>query len=152
LTARIRCRILIRMARIALLLTVVGVVAGVALVQPSKASAGWCWPDCSDYGFLTWSTSTNNGCWYRSGAVCSGWSYWSVNGVSKTCYPDCNVSGYTTGQILYGFENSERIRGRFTVASGKFYVSPSGLGMGGYLRAHVTWWSGVSQINAAVIG
>jgi hypothetical protein len=38
------------------------------------------------------------------------------------------------------------------VATGKFYISPTGLGMGGYLRAHVTWWSGVSQLNAAAIG
>jgi hypothetical protein len=140
------------MTRIAFVLALVIAAAIVALAQPAKASAGWCWPDCSNYGLLNWSTSTYNGCWYRSGEVCSGWAYWSVNGVSKTCYPGCDGNGNTTGQVLYGFENSQRIRGRFTVAHGRFYISPAGLDMGGYLRAHVTWWAGVSQINAAAIG
>lgn len=140
------------MSRIALLVAVAVGVSVVALAQPSKASAGWCWPNCSSYGLLGQSTSTYNACWYRSGEVCSGWAYWSVNGVAKTCYPGCDGSGNTTGQILYGFESYDKIRGRFTVGTGKFYISPSGLGMGGYLRAQVTWWSGVSQINAAAIG
>jgi hypothetical protein len=140
------------MSRIALLVAVVAGASVVGLAQPSKASAGWCWPNCSSYGLLGQSTSTYNACWYRSGEVCSGWAYWSVNGVAKTCYPGCDGSGNTTGQILYGFESYDRIRGRFTVGTGKFYISPAGLGMGGYLRAQVTWWSGVSQINAAAIG
>jgi hypothetical protein len=140
------------MTRIALLIALVGAAACVALAQPSKASAGWCWPDCSNYGILNWNTTTYNGCWYRSGAVCSGWSYWSLNGVSKTCYPGCDAYGNTTGQILYGFENGDRIRGRFTVRSGKFYISPGEVGMGGYLRSQVTWYAGTSQVNVAAIG
>jgi hypothetical protein len=140
------------MTRILLLLTLVASAAILALAQPSRAEAGWCWPNCSSYGLLNWNTSTYNGCWYRSGEVCSGYAYWSVNGVSKTCYPGCDANGNTTGQILYGFESYDRIRGRFTVRTGKFYIAPGDVGMGGYLRSQVTWWSGVSQVNVAAIG
>ena len=82
-------------------------------------------------------TSSNNGCWYSGGEVCSGWSYWSLNGVSKTCYPGCDYWRQTPGQILYGFENFERIRGRFTVSSGTRYIRPAEVSMGGYLRSFV---------------
>jgi hypothetical protein len=140
------------MRRIALLLLLAAVASVVALTAPSNASAGWCWPNCSNFGLLGPSTSTYNACWYRSGEVCSGWSYWSLNGVAKTCYPGCDGSGNTTGQILYGFESYSTIRGRFTVRTGKHYISPGDVGMGGYIRAQITWWSGVSQINAAAIG
>lgn len=97
-------------------------------------------------------TSSGNGCWYYS-EVCSGWSYWSLNGVLKTCYPLCDGYNSTSGKILYGYENTERIRGNFTNSAGKRYVQPGDLGMGGYLRAQVSWWSGTaSQINVAVAG
>ncbi len=144
-------RILLDMSRIALLLTLVCAAAVVALAQPSRASAGWCWPNCSSYGFLGPGTSTNNGCWFY-GEVCSGWGYWYLNGVSKTCYPGCNW-GETSGQILYGFENAQRIRGAFTRSVGHRYIQPGDVGMGGYLRAQVTWWSGTaSQINVGAAG
>jgi hypothetical protein len=124
-----------------------------ALAQPSRASAGWCWPNCSGLGFLSQGTSTYNGCWYSSGEVCSGWGYWSTNGVVKTCYPGCDYYGNTTGKILYGFENSSRIRGSFTTASNHFYIQPYMVGMGGYLRSQVAWWGGpASQINVAAVG
>jgi len=152
LTRRFGARILVVMSRIASLLALVSAAVVVGLAQPSDAAAGWCWPSCSTYGLLGQSTSTRNGCWYSSGEVCSGWNYWYLNGVVKTCYPSCDAWGNTTGQILYGFENGDRIRGRFTVRVNRFLIQPAELGMGGYLRAQVAWWSGVSQINVAAAG
>ncbi|OAI54669.1 hypothetical protein AYO48_01045 [Gaiella sp. SCGC AG-212-M14] len=140
------------MTRLALLFSVIAAAAAIGLAQPSGAAAGWCWPSCSGYGMLGPGTSTANGCWYYS-EVCSGWGYWYLNGVSKTCYPGCDRYNGTNGKILYGYENRDRIRGNFTTYYGKRYVQPGELGMGGYLRAQVTWWAGTtSQINVAVAG
>ena len=50
--------------------------AAFALVQPAPAAAGWCWPNCSAFGFLGQSTSSNNGCWFSSGEVCSYYGAW----------------------------------------------------------------------------
>ena len=138
------------MQRIAFLLALVCVGLVIGLARPSHASAGWCWPSCSTYGVLTpWTTSN---CWYYA-AVCSGWWYWYVNGETKTCWPSCDPYGNTYGEILYGFENSERIRGRFTAWAGSRHIQPGDVGMGGYLRAQVTWWSGQSsQLNVAAVG
>jgi hypothetical protein len=127
--------------------------AVVALARPASASAGWCWPDCSNYGFLSQWTSTNNGCWYSSGEVCSYYGYWFNMGIAKTCYPGCDWNYNTRGVVLYGFENRERIRGVFTAKANTVYVRPSELGMSGSLRVQVTWYSGpASRLNAAAIG
>lgn len=135
------------MHRIAFVLALICIGLVVGLAQPSNASAGWCWPTCSSYGFV--GPGTWGDCWYTT-EVCSGWNYWSVNGESKTCYPWCDAFGMTSGQILYGFENWERVRGRFTYYSGTRHILPSDVAMGGYLRAQVSWWSGpASQLNAA---
>jgi hypothetical protein len=125
----------------------------VALARPASASAGWCWPNCSNYGYLGQSTSTHNGCWFSSGEVCSYFGNWFNIGVAKTCYPGCDWNYNTTGVILYGFENRDHIRGRFTSSAVRtVYVRPSELSMSGLLRAQVTWYAGVSQLNAAAIG
>lgn len=125
----------------------------VALARPATASAGWCWPSCSSYGYLGQWTSTNNGCWYSSGEVCSYYGYWFNVGIHKTCYPGCDWNYNTTGVILYGFENHDRIRGYFTSKANTVYVRPSELYMSGALRAQVTWYGGpASQLNAAAIG
>jgi hypothetical protein len=125
----------------------------VALARPATAAAGWCWPSCSSHGYLGQSTSTNNGCWYSSGEVCSYYGSWFNIGIDKTCYPSCNWNYQTTGVILYGFENRDRIRGRYTVKADTLYVQPSELGMSGSLRAQVTWYGGpASRLNAAAIG
>jgi hypothetical protein len=127
--------------------------AVVALAKPAPASAGWCWPTCSNYGFLGQWTSTNNGCWYSSGEVCSYYGYWFNMGIAKTCYPGCDWNYNTTSMVLYGFENRERIRGRLTVKADTVYIQPSYVGMSGSLRAQVSWYSGpASQLNAAAIG
>jgi hypothetical protein len=153
LTARVRGCILDVMSRVLFVIALCCTAAVVALAQPSRASAGWCWPNCSTYGLLYVWTSSGNGCWYSGGEVCSGWSYWSLNGVSKTCYPGCDYWRQTPGQILYGFENSARIRGSLTRLPGTWFIHPSDVGMGGYIRAQVTEWQGtVSQINAAAAG
>jgi hypothetical protein len=144
--------ILVDMKRIAFFFALFAAVVCVGLAQPSTASAGWCWPNCSDYGMLGPGTTTWNGCWYSGSEVCSGWGYFYLNGVKKSCYP-CDSTYPTSGKILYGFENSARIRGNFTMSPNTLYVRPSDLGMGGYLRAQVTWWSGTSsQINVAAAG
>jgi hypothetical protein len=142
------------MKRILLLLIACGVAAAAfALARPAPASAGWCWPTCSTYGFIGQWTSTNTGCWYSSGEVCSYYGNWFNVGVAKTCYPGCDWNYNTTGVILYGFENHDRIRGRFTSrASNTLYVRPYELGMSGLVRAQVTWYAGTSQINTAAIG
>lgn len=127
--------------------------AVVALARPATASAGWCWPSCSSNGFLGQWTSTNNGCWYSSGEVCSYYGYWFNVGIAKTCYPGCDWNYNTKGVVLYGFENHDRIRGHFTVKADTVYVRPSELYMSGALRAQVTWYGDpVSQLNAAAIG
>jgi hypothetical protein len=145
---------LVRMKRIVLLfITCCCAAAVVAVARPASASASWCWPTCSTYGFLGQWTSTNTGCWYASGEVCSYYDNWFNIGVAKTCYPGCDWNYNTTGVILYGFENHDRIRGRLTSkAWNTVYVRPSDLGMSGLVRAQATWYAGTSQLNAAAIG
>lgn len=147
------------MKRILLLLVIAGAALLVGLSKPGDAAAGWCWPTCSTYGKLGPSTSTRNGCWYGYGEVCSGWSYFSVNSVYKTCYPYCQPDPTTPARILYGFENGVRIRGRLTYDAYLHRIEPRDVGMGGYLRAQVNWWpneegypTDASEVNIAAIG
>jgi hypothetical protein len=143
------------MKRTALCVIACACVAAVAaLAGPSSASAGWCWPSCSSYGYLGPSTSTYTGCWFSSGEVCSYYDSWFNVGLAKTCYPGCDWNYNTTGVVLFGFENHDRIRGRFTVKGAvTLYVRPSEVSMSGLLRAQATWYSGpASQVNAAAIG
>lgn len=138
--------------------TLVALVLALAVAggRAPRAEAAWCWPDCSSFGKLGAVTTTFNGCWYSYGEVCSGWNNWLVNGVKKTCYPYCNPFPYTTAQLLFGFENSLRIRGRVTYAADTYRIFPADVGMGGYLRAQVSYWPGPgrpdpSEINAAAL-
>jgi hypothetical protein len=141
------------MTRFALLFALCCTAVIVALVSPSRASASWCWPNCSGYGYLGPSTSTYNGCWFSSGEVCSYYGYWFNMGIAKTCYPGCDWNYNTQGVVLYGFENHDRIRGYFTAKADTVYARPSYLGMSGSLRAQVTWYGGpASQLNAGAIG
>jgi len=142
------------MKRIVFLVIALVVATAIAtLARPAPASAGWCWPNCSGYGYLGPSTSTNNGCWYSSGEVCSYYGYWFNTGIAKTCYPGCNWNYQTTSMVLYGFENRERIRGRLTVKADTVYLRPSEVSMSGSLRAQVAWYAGpASQLNTAAIG
>jgi hypothetical protein len=125
--------------RLLLLVAIAVSAVAVSLVHAQPARAGWCWPDCWHYGLLSPGTSSYNGCWYSGGEVCSGWGYWTLNGIDKQCYPSCSL-GQTTALVLYGFENSQTIRGRFTDYAGIYRVRPLDVSMGGYLRAQVNWW------------
>jgi hypothetical protein len=114
------------------------VALAIAAAAPSSARAAWCWPDCSGFAWLGPGTSTYNGCWYATGEVCSGWNTWSANGINKACAPICN-DGWTGARVLYGFENSERIRGFYTFYSGARYIYAYQVGMCCYLRAQASW-------------
>jgi hypothetical protein len=148
-----RC-ILEHMKRFVLFVTACVCVAAVAaLARPTAASASWCWPSCSSYGLLGQSTSTYTGCWFSNGEVCSYYNSWFNLGMAKTCYPGCDWNFNTTGVVLYGFENHDRIRGRFSSRGAvTLYVRPADLSMSGLLRAQVTWYAGTNQVNAAAIG
>jgi hypothetical protein len=129
------------MKRLLVLASFVAAISISAAVRSDAARATWCWPACgsSNYGALAWGTSTHNGCWYSSGEVCSGWNYWTINGVDKRCWPVCD-GYYTHALILYGFENRSTIRGRFGDYTSVYRIRPADVSMGGYLRAQVNWW------------
>ncbi len=117
----------------------------IAVAAPGEARATWCWPspypNCSaSYGILGIGTTTGNGCWYAYSEVCSGYNYFINNAIVKLCYPwqDCPL-GDTGSTAYYGFENADRIRGRYTFYSGTFNIQPTDVGMGGYLRAQAKW-------------
>ena len=144
------------MKRLLVIIVIVIAASTVAGVRANLARA-WCWPNCTGYGVLGPSTSTNNGCWYAYGEVCSGWNYWAMNGIDKKCWPVCWYY-YTQARVLYGFENFNTIRGRFTDTASTFWIRPSDVSMGGYLRAQVNWWpyydgrqSYASLLNAGAI-
>jgi hypothetical protein len=145
------------MKKLLALIAIVAATFAAAGVRSSVASAAWCWPTCSGYGVLASNTSTNNGCWYWYGEVCSGWNYWTINGIDKACWPVCS-GYYTHALVLYGFENRSTIRGRFTDYTGTYRIRPTDVSMGGYLRAQVNWWpysdgrtSYSSKLNAGAV-
>lgn len=112
----------------------------ISLARGEDAAAAWCWPTCSTFGMLGPGTSNYNGCWYAGGEVCSGWGYWTSNGINKTCYPGCTNGMYSQARVLYGFENRNVIRGYIIDNIGPQYIFPPDVGMGGYLRAQANWW------------
>jgi hypothetical protein len=140
-----------------LALTVIVAAASLTAAARPDVARAWCWPSCSTHGVLGSSTSTHNGCWYAYGEVCSGWNYWTMNGIDKRCWPVC-YGYYTHGLVLYGFENKSTIRGRFTDYAGIYRIRPVDVSMGGYLRNQVNWWpysdgrtSYASSLQAAAV-
>jgi hypothetical protein len=121
-----------------ILATATVVLATLVVVTPAPADAAWCWPSCDTFGWLGPGTSTNNGCWYAAGEVCSGWNTWTANGINKACAPVCS-NGWTGARVLYGFENNNAIRGRYTYYEGVRYIYPYEVGMCCYLRAQASW-------------
>lgn len=122
------------MTSVARFLVVVALGAG-ALATPATAHALWYYLDTlGNYGDLAQGSSNDPDCiWYRGSAGCTGWNYWDYN------------EGETTqgqGTILVGFENDTTIRGREIGTFDYTVEFPSWWGMGGYLKCHVTWWSG----------
>lgn len=77
--------------------------------------------------------------WYRGQAACSGWNYWYQNQYSKQTNCGCSFT------YLLGFENNNTIRGNWISQSVTYLnVAPVDVGMGGYLKAHITYWSGTA--------
>lgn len=106
-------------------------VAVVALAVPSSAFAcGWQW----GFNYLGPGTHAGPCVWYVNQATCSGWNYWNVLSANQS-------AGGTT---LDGYENNDRIRGRYISGNGFLFIYPADVGMGGYIIAHGTWWSGGS--------
>jgi hypothetical protein len=108
----------------------------VALVLATPAWAGY-W----QYGpaWLGRGYDDANCIWYRGQAACSGWNYWYQNQYSKQTNCGCSFT------YLLGFENNNTIRGRWISQSvGYLYTFPEDVGMGGYLKTHITYWSGTA--------
>jgi hypothetical protein len=77
--------------------------------------------------------------WYRGQAACSGWNYWYQNQYSKQTNCGCSFT------YLLGFENNNTIRGNWISQSVTYLnVAAVDVGMGGYLKAHITYWSGTA--------
>jgi hypothetical protein len=115
--------------------------AGLATATPAPSSANhtighWQWS-----GGLWPSGGGNGKCvWYVAKSACPGWNYWYAIYTLQGNRPD-------GGNVLPGFENNERIRGRYLYSGQSVTVYPSELGMGGYLVAHVTYWDGYSTTS-----
>lgn len=109
---------------------------GAVLVAPAAAKAGtWQW-----YGWVTPSQPADADCiWYYGQSACSGWNYWYASSAFRT-------GAYAGGTLHTGFQNNDRIRGVIwdgsdgTIGLG---ITASSVGMGGYLKAHTMYWSGV---------
>jgi hypothetical protein len=110
--------------------------AAVALTLAAPAWAGY-W----QYGPASLGRGHDdaNCIWYRGQAACSGWNYWYQNQYSKQTNCGCSFT------YLLGFENGSTIRGRWISQSVSYlYTFPEDVGMGGYLKAHITYWSGTA--------
>jgi hypothetical protein len=101
-------------------------VAAIGLAVPGSAGA---WEFYGQVGIGKYSGPC---IFYWNMARCSGWNYWGVG----------SCTDYSGGTILCGFENTSRIRGVYLSAGQYIAQQPFDLGMGGYLLAHGTWWSG----------
>jgi hypothetical protein len=112
------------MKRLALLITALLLAAAV----PSVANAYWQY-----YGWLP--NGYDGDClWYATSAQCSGWNYWIAT----------QVTVYSGGPTLDGFENSQTIRGRWAYAGQYKDVSPAEVNMPRYVKAQETNFTGVA--------
>lgn len=143
------------MRRGVLIVALAVLIAGAAAsVRPSEASAEapastWCWPSSCGYDWMGAFTSNYNNCYYSSGDVCSGWNFWHWQDfwrLNEATYP---------AKILFGYENSERIRGWwstwYTASCQPCTITPSQVSMGGYLKGQNSWW-GFEINDTAYIG
>ena len=112
------------------------VAAAAALALTPAASAGiWSWTGT----FSSTNPHTGPCIWWHSGQgqACSGWNYWNTSAVNNGAAND--------GSLLVGFQNNNRIRGKYDpegVCCATFQVTPGELGMGGYLIAQTEYASG----------
>lgn len=107
-----------------------------ALVFANAAFAGY-W----HYGpaWLGHGHDDANCIFYRGQASCSGWNNWTDVHYSKQAQADCCIFTYHLG-----YENNSVIRGAFVY---NYYLSvdlmgPGQYGMGPYVEAEITYWSG----------
>jgi hypothetical protein len=103
--------------------------------------AGPAWAGYWQYGPATLGRGHDDASciWYRGQAACSGWNYWYQNQYSKQTSCGCSFT------YLLGFENNNTIRGNWISPSVTYLnVGPVDVGMGGYLKAHITYWSGTA--------
>jgi hypothetical protein len=116
------------------LLLIVAIVAAAALAAPAWAGYWQFGPQVLGRGYDDASCV-----WYRGQAACSGWNYWYQNQYSKQTSCGCSFT------YLLGFENDSTIRGTW-ISKDMTYanIAPAGVGMGGYLKAHITYWSGTA--------
>jgi hypothetical protein len=111
------------------------VVATLALVPPASGGI-WSWT-----GTFSMTNPHSGPCiWWHSGQgqACSGWNYWNTSAVN-------NYGAPSSGFLLVGFQNANRIRGKYdpeSVCCATFKVTPGELGMGGYLIAQTEYASG----------
>ena len=98
---------------------------------PSVASAYW-----EYYGWLP-NGYDGNCIWYAASAQCSGWNYWAQN----------QVTVYSGGPTLNGFENYSTIRGHWTYAGQYNSIGPSDLYMPSYVKAQETNWGVTAWVS-----
>ena len=120
------------MQRRSAFLLLVLVLISLALVLPARAQSGeWAW---AGWLYLDSPYRSGWGCpWYNRQGSCSPWNYWTFH-TSFTNNGDFS-------QCLTGYENGDRIRGQWIYPDQNRGSDPSFLGMGGYLKAQVTWWN-----------
>jgi hypothetical protein len=112
-----------------------------ATVAVALGLAGSAWAGYWQYGPATLGRGHDDASciWYRGQAACSGWNYWYQNQYSKQTSCGCSFT------YLLGFENNSTIRGSWISQSVSYWnVAPVDIGMGGYLKAHITYWSGTA--------
>jgi hypothetical protein len=109
----------------------------VALAVAPAASGGiWSWT-----GTFSMTNPHSGPCiWWHSGQgqACSGWNYWNTSAVNNYGAPE-------SGSLLVGFQNANRIRGKYdpeSVCCATFKVTPGELNMGGYLIAQTEYATG----------
>jgi hypothetical protein len=109
-------------------------------LTPAASAAIWSWTGT----FSSTNPHTGPCIWWHSGQgqACSGWNYWNTSAVNNGAAND--------GSLLVGFQNNNRIRGKYDpegVCCATFQVTPGELGMGGYLIAQTEYATG-SPYNA----
>lgn len=82
-------------------------------------------------GHWSWQGSLGPGngicLWYTSTGACSGWNYWLNSYGQSACF--------NSARLHVGFQNGDRIRGRYIDPCQSTALFPETVGMGGYLMA-----------------
>jgi hypothetical protein len=105
-------------------------VVSAALAFATAASAAyWSW----GFNYLGNVTSSGDCLWADPfGQVCSGWNYWDDNGLDDR----------GGGAVSHGFINNNQASYYTRCCAGFWMITPSDVGMGGYLKSYASWESG----------